>query len=88
MVIKEKIVEVLYLSNIPANIDFDIGEAFTQTYGKIEGAKSENAFVLVDLGTASDFIKWDSDTNTISVEEGATDLSHIGEHIITMVIFD
>ena len=52
------------------------------------GARSNQALMVVDLGSASDFMTWNSDTNTLSVEEGAANLSDIGKYIITMVIFD
>ena len=88
IVIQDKIIEKLYLSFTPSDVEFEIGQAFSQTYGQIKGANSDQALMVVDLGSAAEFMTWDSDSNTLRVEEGATDISSIGEHTITMVIFD
>ena len=73
---------------MPSDVEIEIGQAFSQTYGQIKGANSDQALMVVDLGSASDFVTWDSDSNTLRVEAGATDLSSIGKHTISMIIFD
>ena len=44
----------------------------------------ESTTVVVDLGTAEDFMEYDPVANTFSIKEGVTTDEHVGPHKITV----
>ena len=59
-----------------------IGKPFQHSFGPTYDLESDAVFVTADLGTATDFAKFNTFTNTLTIAAGATTVLDLRIHLI------